>query len=264
MSYGAALEELTRKQVVAAAGDTVRITIPEGRSRREIPTFLRESGLGSSYTAASRRFSGALDPFTYHAPKGTRSLEGFLFPDTYELKGNATARDLVVDQLANFKKKFATVDLRYAHRKNLTAYDVLIIASMIDREARVPKDRRLISAVIYNRLKDGVPLGIDATLRYVLNKPSGALTSTDLGLQSPYNTGRRANLPPTPIGNPGLAAIEAAANPARVGYRYFVVKPGTCGEHVFASTLEQHNRNVAKYNAARDAAGGKSPTTKEC
>jgi uncharacterized YceG family protein len=138
---------------------------------------------------------------------------------------------------------------------------VLIIASMVEREARRASERPLIAAVIYNRLKDGIPLGIDATTRYVLNKPSGALTRSELEIDSPYNTRKRAGLPPTPIGNPGLASIRAAAAPANVGVRYFVVKPGTCGEHAFSSDYDQFLADKRRYDAARAEAGGKSPTT---
>lgn len=260
MTYGAAIDALSAAPATTKSG-TITVTIPEGRTRREMASIARAAHVRGDYLRASKRFSGALDPYRYQAPKGTRMLEGFLFPDTYELKRNAGARDLVVKQLSDFRQKFATVDLRYAHRKKRTAYDVLIVASMIEREARLPRERKLIAAVIYNRLKDGTPLGIDATVRYIFDKPSGALTNSELASNSPYNTRKRANLPPTPIGNPGLASIIAAADPARVGYRYFVVKPGRCGEHAFASTLPQHERNVARYNAARQKAGGKSPTT---
>ena len=261
MTYGAVIDALSAAPAAAAKAGTITVTIPEGRSRREITSIAKDAGVEGDYLQASRRFAGALSPYRYRAPKRTRKLEGFLFPDTYELKRGATARQLVEKQLGIFREKFATVDLRYARRKKLTAYDVLIIASMVEREARIPRERKLIAAVIYNRLQDGTPLGIDATVRYIFDKPSGALTRSELASDSPYNTRKRANLPPTPIGNPGLASIVAAANPARVGSRYFVVKPGSCGEHAFASSLAQHERNVARYTAAREKAGGKSPTT---
>jgi UPF0755 protein len=258
MTYGAAIDALSAAPAPSKAG-TISITIPEGRSRREIVPIVTAKHLTGSYLTASKRFRGALNPFKYDAPHGTRALEGFLFPSTYELRSNATARDLVERQLATFKQRFAGVSLRVAHRKKLTAYDVLIIASMIEREAGVARERRLIAAVIYNRLHDGVPLGIDATIRYILRKPSGALTKSDLAIDSAYNSRKRAGLPPTPIGNPGLAAIEAAANPAKVSYRYFVVKPGTCS-HAFSTTPQQFQRDYDRYNAARQKAG-KSPTT---
>jgi uncharacterized YceG family protein len=260
MTYGAAIAALSAPDTTKKR-PTVNVTIPEGRSRREIAPIAKRAGLRGDYLEASRRFRGALSPFRYGAPRGTRSLEGFLYPATYELNVGAPARDLVERQLAAFRDNFARVNLDRSRRKNLSAYDVLIIASMVEREAQLPRERPLIAAVIYNRLKDGTPLGIDATTRYELNKPSGALTQSELALDSPYNTRKRAGLPPTPIGNPGLASIRAAAAPANVKYRYFVVKPGTCGEHVFAATIEQHNQNVARYAGARAQAGGKSPTT---
>jgi uncharacterized YceG family protein len=115
--------------------------------------------------------------------------------------------------------------------------------------------------VIYNRLHDGMPLGIDASLRYELHNWSTPLRQSQLERDTPYNTRVRTGLPPTPIGSPGLASIKAAAHPAKVDYLYFVVKPGTCGEHAFARTAAQHDANVARYDAARARNGGKSPTT---
>ena len=260
MTYGSAIEALSEPDV-AKQRPTVNVTIPEGRTRREIAPIARKAGLRGSYLEASRRFRGALKPSDYGVPRGTRSTEGFLFPATYELNVNAPARDLVERQFAAFRENFSGVDMDRARRKNLTRYEVLIIASMVEREAQLAKERPLIAAVIYNRLSDGTPLGIDATTRYALNKPSGALRQSELEIDSPYNTRKRAGLPPTPIGNPGLASIRAAAAPANVKYRYFVVKPGTCGEHVFAETIAEHDRNVARYAGARAQAGGRSPDT---
>jgi peptidoglycan lytic transglycosylase G len=260
MTYGAAIDELS-KLPVSAPGATIRVTIPEGRSRRETARLIRTTKLRGDYLAASKRFSGRLDPYRYGAPRGTRSLEGFLFPSTYELKSGAPARDLVDRQIAAFRDAFAGVDLRRARRKQLTAYDVLIIASMVEREAQLADERPKIAAVIYNRLKDGIPLGIDATIRYALDNWSQPLKQSELQLDSAYNTRKRAGLPPTPIGNPGLASIRAAAAPADVAYRYYVVKPGTCGMHAFSSTFAQFQLDSRHYDQARNAAGGRSPTT---
>jgi peptidoglycan lytic transglycosylase G len=155
-----------------------------------------------------------------------RSLEGFLFPATYAFLSDETARNFVRTQLQAFRTAWARVDLRYARTKNLTPYDVLIIASMIEREVAVPSERRLVSAVIYNRLHARMPLQIDATLRYGLGiPPDQSITQAELDSTSPYNTRHRLGLPPTPIANPGLASIQAAAHPAHVPYVYFVRKP---------------------------------------
>jgi uncharacterized YceG family protein len=262
MGYGAAIDALSTPPPTPVAPPTVKVTIPEGLSRQEIQPLVRRAGVKGDYLSASTRFSGVLNPFRYGAPKGTRSLEGFLFPATYDVAtGGDGARELVVRQLQAFKENFATVSLGRAHTKNLTGYDVLTIASMVEREARVARDRPLIAAVIYNRLKQGMPLGIDATIRYATGNWSRPLTESELRIASPYNSRTHTGLPPTPIGNPGLASIAAAAHPAKVGYVYFVVKPGTCGEHVFSSTEAQFERDAARYNAARAQRGGKSPTT---
>jgi uncharacterized YceG family protein len=259
MSYGSAMDALTAPAAVPQVA-TVKITIPEGLSRREITPLVKKAAIKGSYLAASEKHAG-FDPRDYKAPKGTKSLEGFLFPATYELpKTKASSSTLVGDQLDAFKQNFSSVSMSYAKKKNLTPYDVLIIASMIEREAQVPKDRARISAVIYNRLKDGMPLGIDATTRYELHNWSRPLRQSELERDSPYNTRTRRGLPPTPIGNPGLASIKAAAHPANVDYLYYVAKPNTCGEHAFSSTDAQFQRDVQAYEAARAANGGKAPT----
>jgi uncharacterized YceG family protein len=260
MTYGAAIDALS-KRPAADPGGTINITIPEGPSRSEIAKVVDRKDVSGSYLTASKRFSGRLNPFRYGAPKGTRSTEGFLFPATYELKAGAPAKDLVDRQLKAFKDNFASVNLSRAKRKNLSAYDVLIIASMVEREAQLSSERKLIAAVIYNRLKDGIPLQIDATSRYELNNWTRPLKQSELASDSPYNTRKRAGLPPTPIGNPGLASIRAAAAPAKVSYRYYVVKPGACGKHAFSSTYAKFQADSQRYNIARNAAGGKSPTT---
>jgi uncharacterized YceG family protein len=130
---------------------------------------------------------------------------------------------------------------------------------MIEREAQLPRERRLVSAVIYNRLHDGIPLSIDATIRYATGNWTRPLRESELNRDSPYNLRKHTGLPPTPIGNPGLASLQAAANPAHVRYLYYVVKPGTCG-HAFSSTDAQFQRDVRRYNQARARNGGNSPT----
>jgi uncharacterized YceG family protein len=253
MSYSAALDALTK----GVAPNVVRIVIPEGRSRREIAPLTK--GLKGSYLAATVR-SPYLNPRNYGA-KHARNLEGFLFPASYQLKKGASSRTLVKDQLQAFRQNFSKVNLSYAHKKNLTAYDVLIIASMVEREAEVAKDRPLIASVIYNRLKQNIPLGIDSTLRYALNDWTKPLRVSQLQSPTLYNTRNHQGLPPGPIGNPGLASIRAAAHPAKTGYLFFVVKPCGNGAHVFSKTNAQFERDSARYNAARTKNGGKSPAT---
>ncbi len=253
MSYGAAIDAL----VDPPTPDTVTITIPEGLSRPETEALVGDS-LRGDYMAASRR-SPALDPRDYGARRAA-SLEGFLFPATYELKPGQSVRELVDRQLQAFRRELSAVDLRFARSKNLTVYDVLTIASMIDREVQVPGERRLVASVIYNRLSQGIPLGIDATIRFATGNWTEPLKQSELAIDSPYNTRETQGLPPGPIGNPGLAAIKAAARPASTDFLYYVVKPGACGEHSFSATDAEFQRDVERYNSERAARGGKSPT----
>jgi cell division protein YceG involved in septum cleavage len=240
---------------------TITATIPEGYSRAQTAELARELKLRGDYQKATIT-STYLDPAEYGG-KDAKNLEGFLFPDTFELDAHAPVGDLVRDQLEDFKRRIAGVDMSYAKSKNLTVYDVVTIASMIEKEAQLEKERKLISAVIYNRLRDGMPLGIDATIRFANDNYTEPLTESELAEDSPYNTRLNTGLPPGPIANPGLASIEAAAHPAKVDYLYYVVKPGTCGEHSFSATAAEFEADVARYNEAREAAGGKSPTTCE-
>ena len=253
MSNGAAMDAISE----GPPADVVRVAVPEGRSRREVDRIVGNR-LRGDYITGTRR-SPELDPRRYGAPPGA-TLEGFLFPSTYEFKKGSRTSQLVSAQLAQFKRKFASVDLAFAKRRKLNAYDILTIASMIDREASLARERPIIASVIYNRLREGIPLGIDATIRYATNNWSRPLRQSELELDSPYNTRNRRGLPPGPIGSPGLAAIKAAAAPARTQFLYYVVKPGTCGEHAFAKTDAEFQRDVDRYNRERARRGGKSPT----
>jgi UPF0755 protein len=254
MSYGAAIDALTR----GPGSALLRVTIPEGRSRSEVARLVEPLGLRGSYLRATER-SPLLDPRRYGAPH-PRDLEGFLFPSTYELRRGASARTLVAKQLGAFTTQIRTVDLRAARRVNLTTFDVVTIASLVEREAQVPHERPLIARVIYNRLHDHIRLDIDATTRYATGNWTRPLTASELRSRSPYNTRVQFGLPPGPIGSPGLASLRAAAHPARGSYLYYVVKPGTCGAHSFSSTYAQFLRDKARYDAARRANGGRSPT----
>ena len=254
MSYGSAIDALSEEP---GTTQTV-VTVPEGYTLDQIADLASDSGLEGDYKKAASKPPKGFDPGKYGAG-GAGSLEGFLFPATSELDPNSSSEDLVAQQVAAFEKSFKKVDMGYAESKGLDAYDVLTIASMIEREVQVPEERELVSAVIYNRLGSGEPLGIDATLRYALDNFDRPLTQSDLATDTPYNTRLVAGLPPTPIGNPGLAAIQAAAHPAKVDYTFYVVKPGTCGEHVFTASEAEFEKAAQEYQDALEAEGG-SPT----
>ena len=236
--------------------NVVQVTIPEGRSRSEVaPTVKRLRG---NYIRATRRHP-ALDPREYRAPRGA-TLEGFLFPATYELKKGARVKRLVREQVEAFERNFDKVDMSYARRRNLTPFDVLTIASLVEREAAVASERPLIASVIYNRLRDGIRLDIDATTRFVTGNWEEPLKVSELQNPDPYNTRVHYGLPPGPIGSPGLASIKAAARPAKTDYIFYVVAVCGNGKHKFAKSDAEFARYVAEYDEARAERGGRSPT----
>ncbi|HLY85224.1 MAG TPA: endolytic transglycosylase MltG [Gaiellaceae bacterium] len=227
-------EGFTRAQMVARAQAVAKI------ADREIHRKVKLSGKTyAAATAAPRKIAG-------FGPK-RHPLEGFLFPDTYDFDRTSTAAQLVTSQLAEFLADWRTLNLSYAKSKNLTPYDVLTIASMIEKEAVAPGDRAKIARVIYNRLHRGMALGIDATIRYALNIPgTKSLTQSELANPTPYNTRLHKGLPPTPIANPGLASMRAAAHPANGPWLYFVAEPDkihtffTASAQVFQQYLATH------------------------
>jgi UPF0755 protein len=224
-----------------------RIVFPEGFTRREMAKRITRVNAiafherhvqprlaAKTYLAATA--SSAL-PGKFAGDGKRRSLEGFLFPATYDFLRRTTSKQLVAAQLTAFRRAWKGVDLRYARSKQLTPLDVLIIASMVEKEAIAPDERPKIAAVIYNRLHARMPLGIDATIRYALNVPgTEPLHESQLKNPTPYNTRLYPGLPPGPIANPGLASIQAAAHPARVNYLYFVRKPDKV-HHFFTASF---------------------------
>jgi UPF0755 protein len=237
----AALDVLT---VAPAAAPTLDVTIPEGYRITQIAQRVQ-----SDLKIPAKRFSDlalggtlALPPYL---PKGSPSAEGFLFPKTYEFVKADITSELVADRmLEQFATEAEDLDLiGGARRLGYTPYEIVTIASMIEREARVGRDRDKIAAVIYNRLDAGMMLGIDATLLYDDPTPDGQLSTSDLESDSPYNTRLHAGLPPTPIASPGAASLEAALHPADVPYRYYVLC-GADGHHAFSVGYQEFLDNV--------------------
>ena len=218
----------------AVAPKQLRVTLPEGLTVNQMAAAVDTASPRITAAGYLRQARLQKRPAGFSNP---RSPEGFMFPDTYFVFETDPAATLVGKQLENFRAKWAKVDMTYARSKNLTNYDVLTIASMIEKEVVVPRERRLVAAVIYNRLHQRMPLGIDATLRYGLDiPPTEAITKTQLASDSPYNTRKFRGLPPTPIANPGLDSLQAAAHPAKVDYLYFVRKPD-CRSHFFTADV---------------------------
>ena len=218
---------------------TVTITIPEGYTLSDMAASVHQD-IGLSAGGFLRITKGGDLTLPPYLPKGKPSAEGFLFPDTYQfVKKGLTPRDVVTKMLGQFGTEAQKIGLRSgAAALGYSPYQVVTIASMIEKEAKIEKDRPLIAAVIYNRLKAGMTLGIDATLLYDDPTPDGQLSSSDLKSHSPYNTRLHAGLPPTPIASPGLASLEAALHPANVDYLYYVLC-GADGHHKFSSTYSQ-------------------------
>ncbi|MDP9490617.1 MAG: endolytic transglycosylase MltG [Actinomycetota bacterium] len=244
-------------QPVAAPPKPLKIIFPEGFTRAQMAERIGEV---NAIAREKRNVRPRLSPERYLALTAGASkvppqfltegkpphLEGFLFPATFEFTAKTTTRQLVNLQLAAFKKNWGQVNLRFARSKNLSPYDVLVIASMIEKEVVAPEERPLVSAVIYNRLKLGMTLGIDATIRYGLDVPgTESLRESHLEDPTPYNTRIHAGLTPTPIASPGLASMQAAAHPAKVNYLYFVRKPGKVQHFFTASKREFDNYLIA-------------------
>ena len=244
----------------AAQADTqpvLRIVFPEGLTARQMADqsahvrriAIAKRGVtprlsGASYAAAT---AAAHPPAAFRPFLKRRSVEGFLFPALYEFGPSTPAASLVALQLETFSRRWSTLDLRAAKARGRTPYDVLTIASLVEKETVAKEERALVAAVVYNRLERRMPLAIDASLRYGLGI-QGTRPITRLHLQSdtPYNTHRFQGLPPTPIANPGLPSIRAAARPARVDYLYYVRKPDGV-HHFFTADEQEFCRKAVEY-----------------
>ncbi len=240
------------KPPTPVAAPSLKIVFPEGFTRAQMAERIRAVNQIArekrkinprlSARAYLKATANSRIPGKFARDGKRRPLEGFLFPATYEFGPRTTSRQLRTRQLDAFRTNWAKIDLGYAKSKNLTPYDVLIIASMVEKEVIAPEERALVSAVIYNRLKAGMVLGIDATTRYGFNvPPNQSLLDSQLNSFNPYNTRKVAGLTPTPIANPGLASMQAAAHPAKVDYLFFVRKPDKIHHFFTASEREFEN-----------------------
>jgi UPF0755 protein len=222
---------------------TLELVIPEGFRLTQIAERVQED-----LEIPARRFLKEVLSGRYvlppYLPAGTESPEGFLFPKSYEfVEEGLTARLVATRLLDQFRTEADTLPFDRTEQLDVSPYELVIIASMIEEEAGVDRDRRVIAGVIYNRLRIGMALGIDATLLYDDPTPDGQLSSSDLEFDSPYNTRINPGLPPTPIASPGEKSLRAALDPASTEFLYYVLC-GKDGHHRFALTLAEHNQNV--------------------
>jgi UPF0755 protein len=227
---------------LAAGVPPEELTVREGLTVREIATLLESRGLAK----ADDVLCLASDPdFLLAAGVPGAQLEGYLFPDTYRLASDMSAREILETMVRRFHERFDAERHRRAAARHLSVNEVVTLASIIEKETGLPAERPLIAAVFTNRLRLGMPLQSDPTVIYAIPDFGGNLTRADLARPSPYNTYVTGGLPPGPIANPGLAALDAAMAPADSAALYFVSRND--GSHEFSATLTEHNRAVARY-----------------
>ncbi len=254
LSPAMSAEQIVEKiQAGDVYAETLWFTIPEGYTVEETAGRLEEKGLAGKeqfLEIAATPPAEMKEEFPFlqeiEDPEVEYLLEGYLFPDTYEVYSDVGASDISkimlrrMDQVINeeYRDRMSEMDL--------SLHEILTIASLIEREARVDHERSLISGVIYNRLEAGQLLQIDATIQYILGETKEFLTYDDLEVESPYNTYQNEGLPPGPIAAPGEAAIRAALYPEDTEYYFYNYKYDDTGEHYFSRTYEEHMENVRR------------------
>ena len=232
--------------------DGIKITIPEGSTSREIVSILVDKKLGNedSYEALISNPKEFYNDFKFLEEDDITSLEGFLYPSTYYFDENSSEKEVLSTMLSQFNKVY-TNKLRDRQKKlNMTTEQVLNLASIVEKEAILDKDRPIIASVFYNRLEIGMPLQSDATIQYIFKERKKIVTYKDLEIDSPYNSYKNKGLPPTPISNPGIESIKATLYPEKTDYLYFVAKMD--GGNNYSKNYEDHLKYVKEYKDERD------------
>ena len=236
MSFDAVFDLLEKGPTIAF----VRVTIPEGKTVGQVAQIVNDKlGIAvKDFMAAVRKPANRPDI----VPAKARDLEGVLYPETYFFKEDATADDVVRRLVDEFEARTATLDLSNARKLGITPYQAIIAASLVEREARADADRAKIASVIYNRIKRGMHLEIDATVQYAIYLKTGKVPTRidtgDLDISSPYNTYKIPALPPGPIASPGLPSIAAALSPAGTNFLFYVLSTNDV-THCFAATFQE-------------------------
>lgn len=240
-SLGEILDRIAGGKVIS-----YRVTIPEGYTTEQIARLLAAKGIVSESGFMASVSSAEFDyPFLKGIPPGPRRLEGYLFPATYEFQAGLSEKEIIEQMLKAFQNAFSPELQQRAAQMGMSVREVVILASLVEREAKLDRERPLVAAVFLNRLKNGMRLESCATIQYILGKQKERLTYEDLKIPSPYNTYLNNGLPPGPIANPGLASIKAVLYPAKVDYLYFVARGD--GSHVFSLTLREHEMAARRY-----------------
>jgi UPF0755 protein len=235
------IPEVARILIAGGRPSQVWITVPEGFTAAQIARRLGQAGLdaGASFASFARQNDLTIGPWR------TQGLEGYLYPDTYLVPRHASAGEVAGQMTMEFRRHLPPNAMVLARHLRFSIPQIVTIASMIEREAKLDSERPVIAGVIYNRLRLGMPLEIDATIEYALPQHKQALSFQDLAIDSPYNTYKHSGLPPTPIANPGKKSLLAAFHPAKVDYLYYVYRGH--GHHEFSRTLEEQQAAERKY-----------------
>ncbi len=232
--------------------DGIKITIPEGSTYKEIVKILTDKGIGKTevYEKLINNPKDFYNEFSYLNEKDIKSLEGFLYPDTYYFNKDDSEKEVLSDMLKRFEQIYTDKYKEQQKKMGLTLQQVVNLASIIEKEAVLDKDRPIIASVFYNRLDIDMPLQSDATVQYAFDKRKKRVMYKDLKIDSPYNSYINKGLPPTPISNPGIKSIEAALNPADTDYLYFVATIE--GKNNYSKTYKEHLKYVESYKSERE------------
>ncbi|WP_372813033.1 endolytic transglycosylase MltG [Paenibacillus sp.] len=253
LSKEAIVSLFNRGETVKSAG--IRLTVPEGFTLKQTAEKLQQLGVDAqAFEAAAQQFQGSGDSVASGIPADPHMkvrLEGYLFPETYEWKKDASAQEMIATMVGELDKRLQELPEGWRQamaERGLSFHQMLTLASLVEREVAVEEERALVSGVIHNRLKQNKQLEIDATIQYLFDKPKERLFEKDLRIESPYNTYLNKGLPPGPIASPSLASIHAAIYPAETNYLFYVTKKDGSRTHLFAETFEQHKKNIAESN----------------
>jgi len=255
LNNGMTQEEIMKKLVEGGiAKDYVTFTIPEGFELRQIADRLSEMGLVDKddfleLASTVSNFSSEFE-FLKEIPQEL-SLEGYLYPDTYQVYTDADEEDIIRKMLTRFESLYTDEIKNRAQELGMSLNEVITLASIIEREGKIDEEREIISAVFHNRLKSGMMLQSCATVQYILGERKPVLSNEDIAIESPYNTYLNQGLPPGPIASPGIKSIIAAVNPADVNYMYFVFNEDEKGTHTFSVTYEEHLKAIDRIRKNR-------------
>lgn len=247
---------MTKRQIMellqsGKVAQDLQLMIPEGYTVKQIAAKAEEIGICTAEEFISEANNGTFDyPFLKNLPDREYRLEGYLFPDTYFLADGMTAHDVIDLMLKRFDQMYTKEYQKAVESSGKSLDEIVILASMVEKEIKIPEERAKAAGVMYNRLRDGIRLGIDATVLYAVGKTSGELTQADLDMDSPYNTRKNYGLPLGPIANPGEASFKAALYPEEHKYLYYVVEAAGKENHVYCETYDEFLNAKAAYNAS--------------